>query len=81
METQLLLLSDMLLSQLMLFPLFIASFHLHSCSQHDANTSAPALPPAKEDDDMMDDALDYAIENGNWEQVAASAAALVEREN
>jgi hypothetical protein len=27
-----------------------------------------------------DDSLDYAIENGNWEQVAASAAALVEKE-
>jgi len=55
---------------------------LSSCSHHDAaNTSYSALPPAKDDEDMMDDALDYAIENGNWEQVAASAAALVEREN
>lgn len=61
---------------------FIVSFFLsHSCSQGDnnLNTSSSALPPAK-DDDLMDDALDYAIENGNWEQVAASAAALVERE-
>ena len=73
------------LSQLMLFPLILFlsfSFHLNSCSHHDAaNTSYSALPPAKDDEDMMDDALDYAIENGNWEQVAASAAALVEREN
>ena len=59
-----------------LFYRFILS---HSCSQGGVNTSSSALPPAK-DDDLMDDALDYAIENGNWEQVAASAAALVERE-
>jgi hypothetical protein len=60
------------------FYCFVSS---HSCSQgdHNLNTSSSALPPAK-DDDLMDDALDYAIENGNWEQVAASAAALVERE-
>ncbi|KAK1732754.1 hypothetical protein QTG54_016557 [Skeletonema marinoi] len=57
---------------------------LSSCSQGDfyANNESyesPALPPAKQDDDI-NDALDYAIENGNWEQVAASAAALVEKE-
>jgi len=63
----------------------IVSPHLiHSCSQGDfyANNESyesPALPPAKQDDDI-NDALDYAIENGNWEQVAASAAALVEKE-
>jgi hypothetical protein len=32
-----------------------------------------ALPPVKHNDD----ALDHAIESGNWEAVAASAAALV----
>jgi hypothetical protein len=48
---------------------------LRSCSQGASYTNVKAsLPPVEQGDDS----LDYAIENGNWEQVAASAAALVE---
>jgi hypothetical protein len=35
----------------------------------------------KQTDDGMDDALDHAIESGNWEAVAASAAALLEEQD
>lgn len=57
---------------------FISS---RSCSQGDLNyvDNTPALPLATPSEEI-NDALDYAIESGNWEQVAASAAALVEKE-
>ncbi len=63
--------------------IFVSFLHLvYSCSQGDynyADNNTPALPLATPSEEI-NDALDYAIENGNWEQVAASAAALVEKE-
>ena len=44
-----------------------------SCTEGESYQQESALPPVKHNDD----ALDHAIESGNWEAVAASAAALV----
>ena len=47
--------------------------YIFSCTEGESYQQESALPPVKHNND----ALDHAIESGNWEAVAASAAALV----